>query len=332
MVDVRRRSLLATGLLTVCVLASKATDALREEIARSEAKCSDSANGCDDSDIVHYTELMLQLGDAEEAPKDAIAAYEHATQTSFEHFGVASELHLRCVDVLISKLLALGLHEAAVPLCNGRVKALLEAEEHEALDSDARKRLRASRARALTKLGEVSFHADKPTEALEALEAAVALLDAEGGLLNSTESSRARTQLSRALVESSGGDAAVYDRALELAQRAVADASDAVGPENGYVPPLELPVALNAEAGVLEKMGKIDEALEAMQRAYMLVQQVPAADPKLAQSALANLEAMMKRDSKQGGGASERLVTKLEKQAGLEPGAEIPDHMMKGEL
>ena len=140
---------------------------------------------------------MLQLGDAEEAPKDAIAAYEHATQTSFEHFGVASELHLRCVDVLISKLLALGLHEAAVPLCR-RVKALLEAEEHEALGSDARKRLRASRARALTKLGEVSFHADKPTEALEALEAAVALLDAEGGLLNSTETSRARTQLSRA--------------------------------------------------------------------------------------------------------------------------------------
>ena len=133
-------------------------------------------------------------------------------------------------------------------------------------------------------------------------------------------------------MESSGGDAAVYDRALELAQRAVADASDAIGPENGYVPPLELPVALNAEAGVLEKMGKIDEALEAMQRAYMLVQQVPAADPKLAQSALANLEAMMSRDSKQGGGASERLVTKLEKQAGLEPGAEIPDHMMKGEL
>ena len=92
------------------------------------------------------------------------------------------------------------------------------------------------------------------------------------------------------------------------AQSAAAQAANLASAENGYLPVIELPMALNAAAAAQEALGDREAALESLQQAAMHMKNVPDVDQETIDAAMESLGKLVERDLKQYGGKASRSI------------------------
>lgn len=289
--------LLVLTLLVTAAVRGLQPDVLRERIKEAEEECAESE--CDGDDIEHYTRLYLQLGNElleKNETGNAITAFEKASKASFD-LGVNSPTHSESVEALASTFAAVGRFGDALPLYHGRLTAIMEEElRADRMGAEADKFrlvLKKARLAVLQRLGELAFRAGEFDEAVDVMDQAFSLTEKEPTLVTLSEALGTRVELARALAHTNR--AAVYQRALSLAFSAVdtlQQQRDAISTESQVKPPLDLPIALEVYASVLNKMGQQEDAIEAMQQANELVKLVEGVDLVIVQRMEQTLHAL----------------------------------------
>ena len=203
---------------------------------------------------------------------EAISAFETSSELLHGAFGPADPRVSLAADRLAGAHVQAGDHAQAVPLYQRMLKAM----------RDGLGIAHPGYRLTLNKLAEAAMAAGKPKVAAKAYRETLQVLEQEpDGPARAGETAKAQVRLSRAL-----GGTGAFKEALEHASAArklyesgaVADADD-----------MEHAFSVNAVAGVLEKLGRDEEAVSTMALAADLAAEQRSADDPLVAAAQKNL-------------------------------------------
>lgn len=228
-----------------------------------------------DASATDRGELLEELGDLYRRwgkGTEAIASYEEASDVLGAAYGSDDPRYGLVIDKLADAHVDAGSPELALPMYEGLLRAMSRG-------------LGASHPGYQLTLGNIGKQALAVGRHKAAVKAYRELLRLqEGGNVDAAARAGTSMQLSRALAETGK-----LTSALKHARGAVAlhDSGEATLAE-----PLEHAFAVNAAAGVLEKMGRDEEAVSAMERALELARSDRSAEEGMVRQAQRNLDGL----------------------------------------